>query len=112
MSNNRSKRNVNRIDYHQLDSTGQRIILEESVSNPSNNLSLQEELHISKQLDQLSLNDDMSTKNIEIEVIIVVQEIKDLVDKNPILPEQIDDNTTLKSRLQELRLFSIVSTLF
>ena len=104
MSSNRSKRNINRIDYHQLDSTGQRITLEENQSNPSNNLlSLQEELDISKQLDQLSLDDEMSTQNIEIEAIIVIQEVKDMIDENPILPEQIDDNVATLNRLQELR---------
>lgn len=107
--NQSTRRNLNRIDYRELNSTGRVIRREEEVYVPethipetyNSQLSALEEANISLQLDQLSII-EMPSNN-EVEANILIQEIEDIIDENPITPDSTVDVNAAVVKLQELR---------
>ncbi len=85
------RRHLPRIDYRVLDSTGE-------VTRLNSELSPQEEQDISFQFNQLTLKSpDRMTTNIKIETNVLIQEVLDVIDENPIYK-----NASLDSTIQKL----------
>ena len=89
-----SKRITRRINYKELHSTGQIIHEEdnESLSDQLSNLSLQEDLAMAKM------------SSLVVDVRVLIEEIKDVIDENPIQGSLIDDVDASIIKLEELRI--------
>jgi len=96
-----SKRSIPRIDYKVLNSTGER---RDPLTKDRENDSVvhdTEACDISYHFDQLSLNEMPS--ELELDTVLIIEEIKDVIDENPIDPGFATDLDSNVSRLEDLR---------
>ena len=86
-----SKRNIQRINYEILNSTGEKV--NTSVDNG-----------LSAKLSNLSLNNtEMPSSDLKLDVLVVIEEIKDILDENPIHGSSESDLNTTTAKLESLR---------
>ena len=94
-------RRKDRIDHRRLNSTGRIVTLEqEDTYTPQ--LSFHDKFNISQHFNQFSLREEMQS-NSEVEATILLRDIEDLIDKNPVTSHQIINNEATVFKLQEMR---------
>eukprot|EP00794_Sanderia_malayensis_P002416 gene2416-2788_t len=97
----RSTRNTTRIDYNLFHSTGERNSHKSSPEeSPCKEFSREEP---PTSIDYTDLSSTIMPSKSEVEATLLIQEVDDLIDENPISPDTIADVDATVTRLSELR---------
>ena len=95
---NRSRRDIQRIDYKVLDETGERLVLDTAKVNIIN---------ISERLGSLTLNDNNNMaeriSNLKTDILVINDELKDTMDENSIDGTSVEDINDTILKLKDLR---------
>ena len=106
MSSNRPQRS-GRINYQVLNSTGERLFtdpipLSTEIQQAEQEELQRSELELSIKLDQLSIN-EMPTSESLIETNLIIDDIRDTIDENPIHPDYASSLQSVTDKLCSLR---------
>ena len=93
-----------RIDYSILHSTGGRVPANQQIESSELRVpSTDDQLELSIKLDKLSLDEMSLSSELCMETNIIIEEIRDIMDENPIHADYVDDFQSVIDKLGDLR---------